>query len=236
MTQNVTDDGAALAAPSSVTLAELFAALALGGRIALTVGDPVSTTTLTTGAATPDSLVSPNGPSSFTLTLNAGGASSSSAASGSLTMASAQASAYAPIPSFHPCNAASAAHAAIPAAATVPVTTVPVTTVPVPAVPVTSIPVASVPTAAPSANPPNGGVSQYGPIEVNESDEEDFDPTLRWYAITRGRRVGVFARWQNVAPYVVSVSGAVYARFPSRAQAEVAFADAIRNGLVMILP
>ncbi|KAF5384272.1 hypothetical protein D9615_003293 [Tricholomella constricta] len=130
---------------------------------------------------------------------------------------------------------------AVPATPTVPATAVPATpTVPAIAVPATptvsatatassgattvsgTAAILPIPTLA-AAHAPTGNAVAAAPISlspINVSDNEGEVVGLRWYTVTRGRRVGVFANWDTVAPLVVSVSGAVYARHASRAQAE----------------
>ncbi|KAF8062349.1 hypothetical protein FPV67DRAFT_1672818 [Lyophyllum atratum] len=55
--------------------------------------------------------------------------------------------------------------------------------------------------ASGSANPAQGG---------NVAEENDEVNTGRWYAVTRGRQVGVFSDWSEVAPLVVGVGSAVF--------------------------
>jgi hypothetical protein len=87
-------------------------------------------------------------------------------------------------------------------------------------------------------NQPNGGSSE--------------DNAVRWYTVTAGRRIGVFNQWYvacprrvstiliyftraTVAPLVVSVSGACFSRYPSRAAAEAAFSLALGNHTVRLI-
>ncbi|KAG6870807.1 hypothetical protein C0992_012398 [Termitomyces sp. T32_za158] len=60
----------------------------------------------------------------------------------------------------------------------------------------------------------------------------DDDPSIRWYCVTQGRAVGVFAHWVTVAPMVVGVRGACYSRFASCTQALTAFARARAAGAI----
>ncbi|KAF9471565.1 hypothetical protein BDN70DRAFT_901250 [Pholiota conissans] len=61
------------------------------------------------------------------------------------------------------------------------------------------------------------------------------DPTVRWYAVTVGRRVGVFPHWTSVGPYVIGVQGSTNMRYGSKAAADAAFYDAVRNDAVRIV-
>ncbi|KAG6809669.1 hypothetical protein H0H92_015234 [Tricholoma furcatifolium] len=101
----------------------------------------------------------------------------------------------------------------------------------------------SVPAAAASAAaiPVPAQTAPAGPPDSDsESDEEgailvDHDPRTRWYCVTRGTAIGVIPHWENVGPHVQGVSNASFARYPSRALAEEAFARAVLRGNVMLL-
>ncbi|OBZ68739.1 hypothetical protein A0H81_11113 [Grifola frondosa] len=58
----------------------------------------------------------------------------------------------------------------------------------------------------------------------------------RWYAVTRGRQVGVFEGWSNVSPLVTGVSFAIAQRYSSQAAAQAAFNAALAAGTVVVLP
>ncbi|KAK0470907.1 hypothetical protein IW261DRAFT_1572597 [Armillaria novae-zelandiae] len=60
-------------------------------------------------------------------------------------------------------------------------------------------------------------------------------PRLPWYMVTVGYEVGVFQGWDQVAPLVLSVSGAIYQRQRSRAHAHAHFAAARSHGDVWIV-
>ncbi|KAH9906092.1 uncharacterized protein B0H18DRAFT_1132033 [Fomitopsis serialis] len=57
---------------------------------------------------------------------------------------------------------------------------------------------------------------------------------VRWYCVTRGRAVGVFAGWPNVSPLVTGVPNAVFQRYPTFAVALAAFVEATTNGTVFL--
>ena len=56
-----------------------------------------------------------------------------------------------------------------------------------------------------------------------------------YYAVFRGRRVGVFQGWHRVSGLVTGVSGASYVRLGSREAAEAAFSDAEDEGNVAVV-
>ncbi|KAF9064825.1 hypothetical protein BDP27DRAFT_1425411 [Rhodocollybia butyracea] len=60
-------------------------------------------------------------------------------------------------------------------------------------------------------------------------------PGNRYYVVTKGLKVGVFEQWSEVSPLVTGVSRACSFRAATRTDAEVAFNDAIRDGVVEIL-
>jgi hypothetical protein len=87
-------------------------------------------------------------------------------------------------------------------------------------------------------NQPDGGSSE--------------DNAVRWYVVTARRKIGVFNQWYvacfrrvstiliyfpraTVAPLVISVSGACFACYPSRAAAEAAFSLALDNHAVRLI-
>ncbi|KAF9478058.1 hypothetical protein BDN70DRAFT_895991 [Pholiota conissans] len=126
---------------------------------------------------------------------------------------------------------APAAVVATPAVATSTpaVATVPVVTTLAPAVVATPAPAVGAP--ATPADVPHfpGAVLTVPPgVDVN-------DPTVRWYAVTVGRRVGVFPHWTSVGPYVIGVQGSTNMRYGSKAAADAAFYDAVRNDAVRIV-
>ncbi|EIN03595.1 hypothetical protein PUNSTDRAFT_48050 [Punctularia strigosozonata HHB-11173 SS5] len=57
----------------------------------------------------------------------------------------------------------------------------------------------------------------------------------RWYAVVRGKSVGVFMGWETVSPFVLHVSGSIYRRHGSRQKAEQAFEAALRSGDVAVI-
>ncbi|OBZ74525.1 hypothetical protein A0H81_05785 [Grifola frondosa] len=68
------------------------------------------------------------------------------------------------------------------------------------------------------------------PLQVGPVDEK------RFYAVVRGRRVGVFDDWNMTSPHVSGVPNASCRRYGTRQQAERAFATALNAGLVLIIP
>lgn len=93
-----------------------------------------------------------------------------------------------------------------------------------------------------------------GDIEDDNTADPN-DPTVRWYTVTTGLRVGVFAHWYvlscfeflfiltytyfnrpSVAPFVVGIKGACFVRYNTRAEARAAFFDAISRGGVRVVP
>ncbi|KAH9921601.1 uncharacterized protein B0H18DRAFT_1121296 [Fomitopsis serialis] len=58
---------------------------------------------------------------------------------------------------------------------------------------------------------------------------------VRWYCVTRGRAVGVFAGWPNASPLVIGVPNSVYQRFPTFSSALAAFLEAAANGTVFVV-
>ncbi|TBU36308.1 hypothetical protein BD309DRAFT_985031 [Dichomitus squalens] len=56
----------------------------------------------------------------------------------------------------------------------------------------------------------------------------------KWYVVTVGRKVGVFAEWVDVAPHVNGVNHAVYKKFPSCAEAVDVYEEAKGNGEVRV--
>ncbi|TBU38585.1 hypothetical protein BD309DRAFT_1056424 [Dichomitus squalens] len=57
----------------------------------------------------------------------------------------------------------------------------------------------------------------------------------KWYVVTVGRKVGVFAEWVDVAPHVNGVNRAVYKKFPSRVEAVDVYEEAKGNGEVRVM-
>ncbi|KAF8151297.1 hypothetical protein B0H34DRAFT_709443 [Crassisporium funariophilum] len=196
--------------------------------LTLCVGDPVSTTTLT---ATPGPLApSPVDLLAPTIAISGGGGGVDTSLAPSLVVTStasggggmvATAVAAQAIPTVSaaskaafPCVSCAAAGCVAPA------------------------PLASVSVAATVEDRPGTSVpmseNPHSPINVSDTESIDAeeDPTVRWYAVTRGRHVGVFCHWHSVAPLVVSVSGACYSRYSTRNLAIAAFACALNAGAV----
>ncbi|KAF8630677.1 hypothetical protein AX15_002821 [Amanita polypyramis BW_CC] len=57
----------------------------------------------------------------------------------------------------------------------------------------------------------------------------------KWYVVTVGKAVGVFATWLEVAPLVTGVSGAQHQSFPTEEEALQAFRDEFSKGSVQII-
>ncbi|KAF4583713.1 hypothetical protein EYR40_002204 [Pleurotus pulmonarius] len=80
---------------------------------------------------------------------------------------------------------------------------------------ITSPPVTTgMPAAAGTVGAPGGGDPGAPATAVYHAP--DIDPSLRWYLVTVGRRVGVIQGWENVAPLVLGIRGAVFNRQPSQ--------------------
>ncbi|KAG6825486.1 hypothetical protein H0H92_003579, partial [Tricholoma furcatifolium] len=135
----------------------------------------------------------------------------------------------------------------VPAPPAASVAAVPAPSVPAPpAASVVAVPAPSAPaptaasvTAVPAQTTPAAPVPPDSDSD-SESDNEgaifvDHDPRTRWYCVTRGTAIGVIPHWDNVGPHVQGVSNASFARYPSRALAEQAFARAVLAGNVMLL-
>ncbi|KAF5379791.1 hypothetical protein D9615_005661 [Tricholomella constricta] len=253
------DAGVPTGSPSSLTLSNLLRILTISGLdFTLTMGQP--TTNNDTAPSEPFPSVKPNLPTivssshlahaafsslppgisgiTITRTQNTTGPSVVSSADAGPVDASPDAAA---VPATVP--VATAVPATVPVATAVPVA-IPVATAVPAAVPVaTAVPAtspastlaATVPATAHTlaANAVAAPVGSLGPSNV--SDHEDEVASIRWYTVTRGRKVGVFANWDTVAPLVISVSGAVYARHSSRAQAEGAYSRALGAGNVLVM-
>ncbi|KAF8068718.1 hypothetical protein FPV67DRAFT_1448606 [Lyophyllum atratum] len=216
-------DGAT--APSSLTInvAELLSLLAIGGRLTLLV-DPASSTNLA-------SIVALSAP----------------AADGAVSSAGADDAVAAPTSELLPPPAADSAvpsgdeEVAIAAAKTVP-DPIPKASDSIPEA-TESIPEATEP-SAPSltfaqeaALDDDDAEAQVGDLEpprrvvvISDSEDEYDDPNTRWYYVTRGREIGVFAGWHRVAPLVVCVPGSCFARTKTRAEAVKIFAKAFNSG------
>ncbi|KAG1789135.1 uncharacterized protein HD556DRAFT_1447199 [Suillus plorans] len=54
----------------------------------------------------------------------------------------------------------------------------------------------------------------------------------RWYVITVGRETGVFQGWHNIHTHVIGVPGACFGHYSSRAAADTAYMQALRDGSV----
>ncbi|KAF8069150.1 hypothetical protein FPV67DRAFT_1762076 [Lyophyllum atratum] len=74
------------------------------------------------------------------------------------------------------------------------------------------------------------------PVIISDSEDEFDDPNTRWYYITRGREIGVFAGWHKVAPLVMSVPGSCFARTKTRTDAVKIFTKAFNSGDVAVVP
>ncbi|OBZ68237.1 hypothetical protein A0H81_12002 [Grifola frondosa] len=86
------------------------------------------------------------------------------------------------------------------------------------------------PPACPPAGPPTGPPA--GPPAGPSTGLGTVNPNSRWYAVTRGTEVGVFQGWIQTSTYVTGVSGAIFTRHTSHAQAESAFQHALLLGIV----
>ncbi|KAK0475356.1 hypothetical protein EDD18DRAFT_1116060 [Armillaria luteobubalina] len=76
--------------------------------------------------------------------------------------------------------------------------------------------------------PPTPASSLTEPIRSSSS-------RLPWYMVMAGYEVGVFQGWDQVAPLVLGVSGAVYQCQPSRAYAHAHFATARSCGNIWVI-
>ncbi|EIW58920.1 uncharacterized protein TRAVEDRAFT_48063 [Trametes versicolor FP-101664 SS1] len=91
---------------------------------------------------------------------------------------------------------------------------------------------ANAPTAASVVAPPEGGAAEaeepeaYTPIFAEDGDGSD------WYAVVRGRRVGVFANNLTAVASVNGISGFAMKQYKTRAEAMRAFREAEQFGLV----
>ncbi|KAF5377852.1 hypothetical protein D9615_006706 [Tricholomella constricta] len=230
-------------APSTLGHDQLLELMAQGGSVSLHVGDATSATTLHATATLPPvapasslSGVTASPPSPIT----SGGASGSGGAA-VVAAAGKLFNTYVGFPDAHhfPFTLAGAA-------------TIPVPPVRTKVMWADAFAAAASPPAEGSALP--GALTPREPIVVSdsgsESEEEEQEavqneeeenvaidvPGRRWYVVTKGREVGVFAGWYATAPLVVSVSGACYARANSRSQAIADFAAALNAGLVSRIP
>ncbi|KAJ6625613.1 hypothetical protein B0H10DRAFT_622648 [Mycena sp. CBHHK59/15] len=57
----------------------------------------------------------------------------------------------------------------------------------------------------------------------------------KWYVVTRGKNVGVFKTWLEVAPLVTSVSGALHQSFPTEEEAWTIFEQERSKGNVKVV-
>ncbi|KAF4587950.1 hypothetical protein EYR40_004728 [Pleurotus pulmonarius] len=96
---------------------------------------------------------------------------------------------------------------------------------------ITSPPVTTgMPAAAGTVGAPGGGDPGAPATAVYHAP--DIDPSLRWYLVTVGRRVGVIQGWENVAPLVLGIRGAVFNRQPSQQVGLQRFHEARSNNNV----
>ncbi|KAF5377893.1 hypothetical protein D9615_006808 [Tricholomella constricta] len=210
-------------APSTLGHDQLLELMAQGGSVSLHVGDATSATTLHATATLPPvapasslSGVTASPPSPIT----SGGASGSG---GAAVVAAAAGAATIPVP---PVRTKVMWADAFAAAASPPAEG-------------SALPGALTP-REPIIVSDSGSESEEEEQEAVQNEEEEnvaIDvPGRRWYVVTKGREVGVFAGWYATAPLVVSVSGACYACANSRSQAIADFAAALNAGLVSRIP
>ncbi|KAG6826214.1 hypothetical protein H0H92_000693 [Tricholoma furcatifolium] len=83
--------------------------------------------------------------------------------------------------------------------------------------------------------PPAAAAGSTASTEAVDGSDDDDDPLVRWYCITRGRCVGVFARWETVAPLVLGVPNACFARHASRQSTYASFLTAHNQGHVAVV-
>ncbi|KAK0227530.1 hypothetical protein IW262DRAFT_1454670 [Armillaria fumosa] len=117
-------------------------------------------------------------------------------------------------------------------------------------------PVSSAAANAPSAGPPATTVNISPAVPANtphnasvlqstqsvttvpvagSSFQATVGPDGPWYAITKGRAVGVYRGWSNVTHLVTGIGRACYFRYPTQAAALAAFDEAVQVGVVEIL-
>ncbi|SJL13217.1 uncharacterized protein ARMOST_16656 [Armillaria ostoyae] len=73
------------------------------------------------------------------------------------------------------------------------------------------------------------------PPVAGPSAQATIGPDGPWYAITKGRAVGVYRGWTNVTHLVTGIGRACYFRYPTQAAALTAFNEAVQAGVVEIL-
>ncbi|KAF9014679.1 hypothetical protein BDZ89DRAFT_1046351 [Hymenopellis radicata] len=139
-----------------------------------------------------------------------------------------------------PAAAVGTSAAAVPAPA-VPTATIPaVVPVAAPTIPATVVPAAlpAVPaTAAPSQPATNNGFSPYQVLPATFPYERpSYGTPGPYYAITRGRVVGVVAGWDKASPHCIGVSGAVFRSVPSIEIGRQVVESALNGGSCMLLP
>ncbi|KAH9831677.1 uncharacterized protein C8Q71DRAFT_861683 [Rhodofomes roseus] len=103
-----------------------------------------------------------------------------------------------------------------------------------PAPPVTTAPAVYHIPVAPPVPVANGAQVPHAPAAPYTPIIDEFDPTVdTWYVVFRGRRVGVFANWDQASVYVNRVSGAAHKGFPTFRMALERFRGAEARGTVM---
>ncbi|KAG1720281.1 uncharacterized protein EDB91DRAFT_1088892 [Suillus paluster] len=83
---------------------------------------------------------------------------------------------------------------------------------------------------------PNATPGTVTPAIATTTAHGSTSASARWYIITVGRETGVFQGWHNVHSHVISVPGACFGWYSSRASADEAYAQALQDGTVQELP
>ncbi|KAG1838109.1 hypothetical protein C8R48DRAFT_782484 [Suillus tomentosus] len=91
-------------------------------------------------------------------------------------------------------------------------------------------------TAAPATIKTSAIVSTTGTVTIPAIAATTTSASSRWYVVTVGRETGIFQGWHNVHPYVVGVPGACFGRYSSHASADMAYAQALQDGTVQVVP
>ncbi|KAK0463313.1 hypothetical protein IW261DRAFT_1575364 [Armillaria novae-zelandiae] len=94
----------------------------------------------------------------------------------------------------------------------------------------------AVPANTPHTNTPIQNTQSVATAPVaGPSFQATVGPDGPWYAITKGRAVGVYRGWSNVTHLVTGVGRACYFCYPTHAAALTAFNEAVQAGVVEIL-
>ncbi|KAK0237355.1 hypothetical protein EDD85DRAFT_953354 [Armillaria nabsnona] len=87
-----------------------------------------------------------------------------------------------------------------------------------------------------NAQPSSHAIPQgSAPSIASPSVQANIGPDGPWYAITKGRSIGVFHNWQNVSPLVTRVGRSCFSRYPTQAAALAMFNEAVSAGAVEVL-